>query len=163
MELPRKWSGDPREIVAPNFEFCAGMLGPVEPLKTKCIATSCNTMTSDDQVLESYARLDARKATSTKNDFDMWQQATGWNHSSMALMLDPALKAMDLLQPCTQFTHDYMHGVLQGTGPIVLFHLISAMEEILHIYQFLEGYFTHWVFPKSWKSQHIGSYFSKKK
>jgi hypothetical protein len=100
---------------------------------------------------------------STKNDFDMWQQATGWNHSSMALMLDPALKAMDLLQPCTQFTHDYMHGVLQGTGPIVLFHFISAMEEILHIYQFLEGYFAHWVFPKSWKSQHIGSYFSKKK
>ena len=93
----------------------------------------------------------------------MWQQATGWNHSSMALMLDPALKAMDLLQPCTQFTHDYMHGVLQGTGPIVLFHFISAMEEILHIYQFLEGYFAHWVFPKSWKSHHIGSYFSKKK
>ena len=93
----------------------------------------------------------------------MWQQATGWNHSSMALMLDPALKAMDLLQPCTQFTHYYMHGVLQGTGPIVLFHFISAMEEILHIHQFLEGYFAHWVFPKSWKSQHIGSYFSKKK
>jgi hypothetical protein len=88
---------------------------------------------------------------STKNDFDMWQQATGWNHSSMALMLDPALKAMDLLQPCTQFTHDYMHGVLQGTGPIVLFHFISAMEEILHIYQFLEGYFAHWVLPIGWK------------
>ena len=94
--------------------------------------------------------------------FYMWQQATGWNHSSMALMLDPALKAMDLLQPCTQFTHDYMHGVLQGTGPTVLFHFISAMEEILHIYQFLEGYFAHWVFPRSWKSQHIGSYFAKK-
>ena len=91
--------------------------------------THCNilqynqlSLTTDDEVLESYARLDA-KATSTKHDFDMWQQATGWNHSSMALMLDPALKAMDLLQPCAQFTHDYMHGVFQGTGPIVLLSL----------------------------------------
>ena len=59
--------------------------------------------------------------------------------------------------------HDYMYGVLQGTGPIVLFHFMSAMEEILHIYQFLEGYVAHWVCPRSWKSQHIGSHFSKKK
>ena len=51
-------------------------------------------------------------------------------------------------------TRVYMHGVLV--------HFMSAMEEILHIYQFLEGYFAHWVFPKSWKSQHIGSYFAKK-
>ena len=138
-------------------KFCL-LCGNVRASGTTEDQMHCNIMqynqlslTTDDQVLESYARLDARKATSTKNDFDMWQQATGWNHSSMALMLDPALKAMDLLQPCTQFTRDYMHGVLQGTGPIVLFHFISAMEEILHIYQFLEGYFAHWVLPIGWK------------
>ena len=106
-------------------------------------------LTSDHQVLESYARPDARKATATKDDFDMWQQAAGWNHSSMALMLDPTLKAMDLLQSCTQFTHDYMHGVLQGTGPIVLFQFLCATEGVLQMYQFLEGYFGHWVFPKA--------------
>ena len=56
-----------------------------------------------------------------------------------------------------------MHGVLQGTAPIVLFHFLSAMEGILPVWPFLEGYFKHWIFPKQWKCQHVGTYFGKKK
>ena len=57
--------------------------------------------------------------------------------------------------------HDYMYGVLQGTGPIVLFHFMSAMEEILHIYQFLEGYVAHWV-PGVGKANTLAATFPRK-
>ena len=120
-------------------------------------------LTTNGQVLESYAQLHARKAICTKANFELWEKATGWTYSPLALMLDDQLKAMKLLQPCSQFTHDYMHGVLQGTGPIALFHFLCAMDTELQVWQFLEGYFKHWTFPKQWKSQHVGTYFSKKK
>lgn len=120
-------------------------------------------LTTNGQVLESYAQLHARKAICTKANFELWEKATGWTYSPLALMLGDQLKAMKLLQPCSQFTHDYMHGVLQGTGPIALFHFLCAMDTELQVWQFLEGYFKHWTFPKQWKSQHVGTYFSKKK
>ena len=50
-------------------------------------------LTSDAEVLQSHARLDAKKARRAKAEIDMWQQATGWNHGSKALMLDPSLKS----------------------------------------------------------------------
>ena len=120
-------------------------------------------LTSNSQVLESYAKLHARKATTTRAEFELWEKATGWTYSPLALLLDDQLKSMNLLQPCSQFTHDYMHGVLQGTGPIVPFHFLCAMDTVLQVWQFLEGYFKHWEFPKQWKSQHVGTYFAKKK
>ena len=38
-------------------------------------------LTSDAEVRQSHAKLDAKKTQCTKAEFDMWQQATGWNHS----------------------------------------------------------------------------------
>ena len=100
-------------------------------------------LTSNSQVLESYAKLHARKATTTRAEFELWEKATGWTYSPLALLLDDQLKSMNLLQPCSQLTYDYMHGVLQGTGPIVLFHFLCAMDTVLQVWQFLEGYFKH--------------------
>ena len=120
-------------------------------------------LTTDQEVLQSYAKLDARKATCTKTDFDMWQQATGWTHSHLALLLDAELKSMDLLKPVAQFAHDPMHGVLQGIAPICLFHWLSSMENDLDIWAFLQGYFPLWQYPKSWKTPELGTFFQKKK
>ena len=39
-------------------------------------------LTTNAEVLQSYAKLDAKKIKCTKAEFDMWQQATGWNLSS---------------------------------------------------------------------------------
>ena len=120
-------------------------------------------LTSDAEVLQSYAKLDAKKTQCTKAEFDMWQQATGWNHSSKALLLDQDLKSMGQLRPCSQFAHDYMHSILQGVAPIVLYQWLCAMEEGFQVWSGLEAYFQFWVFPRAWKCQHVGTYFSKKK
>ena len=120
-------------------------------------------LTSDAEILQSYAKLDAKKSQCTKAEFDMWQQATGWNHSSKALLLDQDLKPMGQWRPRSQFAHDYMHSILQGVAPIVLYQWLCAMEEGFQVWSGLEAYFQFWVFPRAWKCQHVGTYFSKKK
>ena len=120
-------------------------------------------LTSDQDVLQSYASLHARKQHCTKADFELWQQATGWSHSDQALLLDQQLNSMGLLRPCSQFAHDPMHGVLQGTAPICLFHFLCSMEEDLEIWSFLENYFPLWKFPNNSKTPHLGTFFQKKK
>ena len=86
-------------------------------------------LTSDAEILQPYAKLDAKKTQCTKAEFDMWQQATGWNHSSKALLLDQDLKSMGQFRPCSQFAHDYMRSILQGVAPMVLYQWLCAMEE----------------------------------
>ena len=120
-------------------------------------------LTNDQEVLDSYQRLHARCSTCSKNDFAMWEKASGWSYSSKALLLDQDLLSQGLLLPVSQFCHDYMHGVLQGTGPVVLFHFLCQMEEHLATWAFLEGYFPFFQYPKAWKCQHVSSYFTKKK
>ena len=120
-------------------------------------------LASDQDVLQSYATLHSRKETCSKADFELWQQATGWSHSDKALLLDQDLVSMNLLKPCSQFAHDPMHGVLQGTAPICLYHFLCSMEEDLDIWQFLENFFPLWQFPKNSKTPHLGTFFQKKK
>ena len=120
-------------------------------------------LTTDAQVLQSYQNLSSRRMTSTKQDFQRWEQATGWTWSAKALMLDEQLLSRNILQPCQQFVHDYMHGILQGTGPVVLYHFLEAMEAHIQPWAFLEGYFPYFHFPKAWKCNHVHAYFSKKK
>lgn len=120
-------------------------------------------LTNDQEVLDSYQRLHAGCSTCSKNDFAMWEKASGWSYSSKALLLDQDLLSQGLLLPVSQFCHDYMHGVLQGTGPVVLFHFLCQMEEHLATWAFLEGYFPFFQYPKAWKCQHVSSYFTKKK
>ena len=120
-------------------------------------------LTTDSEVLESYQRLHDRVSTCSKKEFACWEQATGWTYNSKALLLDSQLLALDVLKPVSQFCHDYMHGVLQGTGPIVLFNFLLALENHMTIWPCLEEYFSFFQFPKGWKCQHVASYFGKKK
>lgn len=120
-------------------------------------------LTTDDQVLQSYAQLHARASTCTKQEFEMWQQATGWTYSHKAMLIDDELLARNVLKPVSQFCHDYMHGILLGTGPLCLYQFLVALESSMAIWQFLEGYFQFFQYPKGWSSTHIHTFFSKKK
>ena len=120
-------------------------------------------LTTDAQVLQSYHNLNSRKLTSTKKEFQLWEQATGWTWSAKAMMLDQQLLSKNVLEPCQQFVHDYMHGILQGTAPIVLYRFLEAMEPHIHPWPFLEGYFPFWHFPKAWKCSHVANHFFQEK
>ena len=62
-------------------------------------------LTTDQEVLQPDQKLHTRQAMTTKKDFEMWQQATGWT----AFLLDTSLLEARALKLVRQFCHDYMH------------------------------------------------------
>ena len=161
MEQPKSKHGAPKVTVEPNFFLCANIraTGTTEE-NQHCNVQKYNQLilTTNDQVLQSYSQLAMKKETATKQDFQMWEQATGRTFSRKAMMLDPDLLAKHILQPCQQFCHDYMHGILQGTGPVAPFHFLLALEECMPAWATLEQYFQFLHFPNAWKCQHVHSY-----
>ena len=118
----------------------------------------------DQELLDSYARLDAKKHTTTSKQFEHWQKATGWTWSKNALLLSQPLLEKGLLKPCHQFCHDWMHGILQGTAPVVLYHTLAIVsQEGLPVWSMLERYTKEWVLPAAWKCGHVHQLFDKKK
>lgn len=120
-------------------------------------------LVQDEELLASYQRMAVRHGTCSKQDFATWQVATGITFSKHALLLNAKLLAAQVLKPISQFCHDWMHGVLQGTAPIVLYHTLEAIFAHMDIYNFLEEYFQRFQFPKAWKASHVHSLFTKKK
>lgn len=120
-------------------------------------------LVQDEELVGSYQRMAARHGTCSKQDFATWQVATGIPYSKHALLLNGQLLEAQVLRPISQFCHDWMHGVLQGTAPIVLFHTLEAISACMDIYNFLETYFQKFQFPKAWKASHVHSLFTKKR
>ena len=44
-----------------------------------------------------------------------------------ALLLHQALLSKGQIRPVSQFCHDWMHGILQGTAPVALFQTMQAI------------------------------------
>lgn len=105
----------------------------------------------------------ARYGTCSKQGFATWQVATGISYSKHALLLNAQLLEAQVLRPISQFGHDWMHGVLQGTAPIVLSHTLEAIPACMDINNFLENYLQMFHFPKAWKASHVNSLFTKKR
>ena len=130
----------------------------------------CDTMryeqlhlVQDQEILDSYQRLHGRARSCTKSDFAKWQKACGLSYSQYAIMLCPELLNQHLLRPISQFCHDWMHGILQGTGPVVLHYTLATIsEQNFQVYSFLEEYIQCWTAPRSWKGSQLHLLFSKK-
>ena len=121
-------------------------------------------LVTDQDLLDSYQRLHARHGTCTKKEFAQWQQATGLSYSKYALMLDQDLLSKNIVRPASQFCHDWMHGILQGTAPVVIHHCLQTIAQTgFEVHQFLERYYQLWQYPKSHKCQYIHTLFQKKK
>ena len=120
---------------------------------------------SDQELLSSYQRLDQRRGTCrTKAEFSKWQVACGLTWSKHALMLNHRLNEKGMVQPVSQFCHDYMHGILQGTGPVVLYQTFMEIErQGLAIWEAMETYLGYFIFPKQWSCSHLPSLMSKKR
>ena len=57
-----------------------------------------------------------------------------------------------------------MHGILQGTAPVVLYHTLAIVsQEGLPVWSMLERYTKEWVLPAAWKCGHVHQLFDKKK
>ena len=117
-------------------------------------------LVQDADVLASYQRLDARQKTCSKQEFQDWEKASGLSWSKHSILLNTRLIQKNLCKPVSQFVHDYMHGILQGTAPIVLWQTMNAIQACgLQVWPCLEQYLNFFQFPKAWRCQHLPSLF----
>ena len=141
---------------------------PIDDPEELFIDTTCTTyeqlrLVSDEEVLASYQRLAARAATCSKKDFQRWEQAMGLTYTNKALLTNEALLERNLLQPCSSFCHDYMHGVFQGTAVVVLHHFMHEVHAHVDVWKFLHDYLDHFSFPHQWKMTHLKVLFDEKR
>ena len=132
-----------------------------EELYTTNIKYSQLVLVSDQDLLDSYKRLDQKQRVCSKKDFAHWQQATGLTWSKHALRL----AAKGLLKPVSQFGHDYTRAILQGAAPVVLYHTFLAIAEasLNTNWDFMEQYFSLCSFPKGLRCDHASTLFAKKR
>ncbi|CAE7620094.1 unnamed protein product, partial [Symbiodinium microadriaticum] len=99
----------------------------------------------------------------TRAEFNRWQQATGWTWNAHALLLNQTLLAKNQVKPVSQFCHDWMHGILQGTAPVVLFHTFQAISQHYNIWEAMGPYMAMWDFPGATKAGHLPGLFDPSK
>ncbi|CAE7023198.1 unnamed protein product [Symbiodinium natans] len=83
---------------------------------------------SDRELLEAADRLHARANAVSRKEFKIWEQASGLLHEPHGLLLDPVLRAANILAPCSQYCHDWMHCTCaNGTASICIFLLMREL------------------------------------
>ena len=107
------------------------------------------TFCTDEEVLDTVARLDAFKLVDGVGRFETRSQVLGFTWSPYSLLTDVRLSG--LIKPCSQLMHDWMHGLSSsGVFNILLQVTLDALEEagLADSYRFLEFYVAQWNLPR---------------
>ena len=105
---------------------------------------------TDQEILDSWKRLEIRQGVETKANFKKWQQACGFTYSSRALLMSQPLAALGLLRPVTGYVHDWMHTMC--SSGILCFIMAWVIEAIAascmpNIWCNLCQYLQLWAWP----------------
>ena len=138
---------------------CGDMEDESQEVVTHQLKLSQVLLHTDNELLESFDRLQANHATMTKKDFVLWQQACGLTYHKCARLLDPELRAAKILRPAQQYMHDWMHCcVSAGIFQVAIFVLCSAFP---NSWTMLEQYLELWTWP-SHLPRHVSALFGAK-
>ena len=120
---------------------------------------------TDADLLQAVDRLAHRKATITEaNIFKRWQKASGLVHQPNGLLLDPSLRAANVLRPVSQYCHDPMHTlVANGVLNVVMWLVLVALGHHLDIWGSLYSYVKLWSNPLRFKAGNLHEIFSRKR
>ena len=106
-------------------------------------------LSTDDEALASWDRMAARKNVCSQKDFHNWEQCTGWTFSEQALLSSPTLRPW--LKPCTQYVHDFMHGMVSnGCLNIGLYLVLEHLQSHgLPAWNQMAAYCNLWSLPSA--------------
>lgn len=105
---------------------------------------------SDEEILSSWSRMQRRSKECKKTEMKRWSQACGIDFSEHALLLSEKLRMQNLLQPASQYMHDYMHGLCSsGVMCWIIFLLVQQLyvDGVPDIWKQLHGFVQLWVQP----------------
>lgn len=101
-------------------------------------------LATDAEVLQAFQTRKVQKATMSKGDFAMWETAVGISYNQHGLLMNEKLLALSLLQPVTQYCHDWMHGMCsQGVMQVTIFLLLDTLEA----WDLVQSFLALWVLP----------------
>ena len=112
-------------------------------------------LATDEEALGSFDRLAAKKGIVTPQEFQQWEQCTGWTYSSEGILSSPELRPW--LKPCTQFVHDFMHGMASnGCLNIGMYLVLEHLHtEGIQNWAAMQSYCALWSLPAA--VQKVGS------
>ena len=122
---------------------------------SKYVKHSQLDLATDQEILESWSRMEARSKSCNKAQFKAWGQAAGIDWSEQALLLSPTLRKQNLLKPITQYMHDFMHGLVSnGVLTWITFLLIQSLQQhgMQDVWGQLHGFVQLWVQPAKHKA-----------
>lgn len=130
------------------------------PLKHKML-----DLATDSEILGSVSRLALNKMTCSAADFKLWQQASGINYVAEGLLFDQTIQQAGILQPVTQYCHDWMHGVCSsGTMTVAIYAvLVSLSQAGLPVWKLLADFVSLWKLPYAYSMPHLSDMFSPKR
>eukprot|EP00438_Fugacium_kawagutii_P030947 Skav233230 [mRNA] locus=scaffold1215:329634:331538:- [translate_table: standard] len=121
---------------------------------SKFIKHSQLDIASDQEILDSWSRMQSRTSSCSKAQMKTWSQAAGIDWSDQALLVSPVLRKQGLLQPISQYMHDFMHGLASnGVLTWITFLLIQTLFDsgVKDIWKQLHGFVQLWVHPSKGK------------
>ena len=115
---------------------------------------------SDNEILQSFDRLQQNYFSMPKSQFEIWQKASGLTYSRNALLLDMDLRRSNLLQPASQYLHDWMHCLVSaGIVQVAIYVLGSNLKP--HGWQVICDYMQLWQWPHH-LPKHLDTLFNTK-
>ena len=120
-------------------------------------------LSSDVEIMASWKRTQQRaneykSKKMTAAAFSQWQQATGITWEPECLLASPLLE--DVLQPCKQWVHDWLHCLLSnGIFAIASFLLLNS----LNVWDTMLDYVAMWTLPKHLQGINIKALFEPAK
>ena len=99
------------------------------------------TFCSDADVIDSVKRLESFRLVDSNPVFEVRSQILDVSWSPYSLLSDPRLT--DVIRPCSQLMHDWMHGLFSsGVFNILLQRTLDALEDagIADLYTLLAEY-----------------------
>ena len=129
---------------------------PIPPAQLKL---SDLLLHSDQELLDSFDRLQQNAMVMSKPDFARWEQACGLTYNKCALLLDPQLRNAQVLKPASQYLHDWMHclcsaGIMQKV-------IMLLLTECPKLWILLQEFTALWTLPRHCNGA-LGHLFSKK-
>ena len=112
-------------------------------------------LVQNDEILQSWHRMQRRKAEVSKTEWKDWCQASGLDYSDHALLLSTKLNELRLLQPSSQYCHDYMHALCsKGALCFIVFWLLDGLSSNgqPNVWKTLYEYLELWIPPLSFNA-----------
>ena len=107
---------------------------------------------SDKEVRGAIERLKRFRITETNPDYQLRSQAIGFSLHEHSLLCD--MDVTGIVQPASQYCHDWMHGAFRcGVFNVVLFRFIDAVKQVAPtIWAVLHDYVAKWNWPCATKA-----------